>query len=49
MDFKNSNEYFNEIAEDYERRKKSDLFNYVILNKRKYIIDILDQRLAHKN
>ncbi|WP_108784024.1 hypothetical protein [Wolbachia endosymbiont of Bemisia tabaci] len=49
LDFKNSNECFNEIAEDYERRKKSDLFNYVILNKRKYITDILDQRLAHKD
>ncbi|WP_254229647.1 hypothetical protein [Wolbachia pipientis] len=49
LDFKNSNECFNEIAEDYERSKKSDLFNYVILNKRKYITDILDQRLAHKD
>ncbi|AZU37089.1 hypothetical protein BBB02_00260 [Wolbachia endosymbiont of Bemisia tabaci] len=49
LDFKNSNECFNEIAKDYKRRKKSDLFNYVILNKRKYITDILDQRLAHKD
>ncbi|CCE77381.1 MULTISPECIES: hypothetical protein [Wolbachia] len=45
----NDSKCFNKIAEDYERRKKSDLFNYVILNKRKYITDILDQRLAHKD
>lgn len=45
----NDSKCFNKIAEDYERRKKSDLFNYVILNKRKYITDILDQRLDHKD
>ncbi|BDG75689.1 hypothetical protein [Wolbachia pipientis] len=49
LNFNNSNECFNEIVKDYKRKKKSDLFNYVVLNKRKYITDILDQRLAHKD
>ncbi|WP_341810882.1 MULTISPECIES: hypothetical protein [unclassified Wolbachia] len=45
----NDSKCFNKIAEDYKNEEKSDLFNYVILNKRKYITDILDQRLAHKD
>ncbi|WP_353278989.1 hypothetical protein [Wolbachia endosymbiont (group B) of Longitarsus flavicornis] len=49
LDFKNSNECFQKIAEDYENKEKSGLFDYVILNKRKEIINILDQRLAHKD
>lgn len=53
QDFKkldyNDSKCFNKIAEDYENEEKSDLFNYVILNKRKYITDILDKRLAHKD
>lgn len=44
LEFKD-NKCFDKIADDYEKKGKSSLFNYVILNKRKEIIDILDRNL----
>ncbi|WP_341815075.1 hypothetical protein [Wolbachia endosymbiont (group A) of Chalcis sispes] len=44
LEFKD-NKCFDKIADDYEKKGESALFNYVILNKRKEIIDILDRNL----
>ncbi|MDE5056208.1 hypothetical protein OZD68_01110 [Wolbachia endosymbiont of Drosophila bicornuta] len=44
LEFKD-NGCFDKIADDYEKKGESALFNYVILNKRKEIIDILDRNL----
>ncbi|QOD38095.1 hypothetical protein [Candidatus Wolbachia massiliensis] len=43
------NKCFDKIASSYREQGKVSLFDYVILNKRKEIIDILDDKLPLKN
>ncbi|WP_265027357.1 hypothetical protein [Wolbachia endosymbiont (group A) of Bombylius major] len=48
LEFKD-NKCFDKIADDYEKKGESALFNYVILNKQREIMDILDKKLTSKD